>query len=82
MNEKEKLSGNLPATGELGRSSEETEGARIIAHPFAQYEILIKVAEDGKFIEVVGISINKDFRSYLQRIVSTGHHNVEQFYEE
>ncbi len=82
MNEQKKQPENLPPTGELRPSKEEIEGAQIIVYPFGPYEILIRLSQDGLFIEVVEIRINKDFRSYSQKISSIGRHNVEQFYDQ
>jgi len=73
---------DLFATGELRPSSERTDNSRIVVYFLGPYEILIRLSEDNKFIEVTEMRINKDFRSHSQRIISTGHHNVEQFYDE
>ena len=82
MNEHEKQPENTPPTGELRPSEKEIEGSQIIVYPFGPYEILIRLSQDGQFIEVVELRINKDFLSYSQRISSMGHHNVEQFYDQ
>lgn len=82
MTEQKKQPENLPSTGELKSSKEGIEGDQTIVYPFGQYEILIRLSQNGQFIEVVEIRINKDFRSYSQRISSMGHHNVEQFYDQ
>jgi len=73
---------NITATGGIASTPEEIGGHRVIIYPIGPYEVFIKVSEDGKFIEVFKIRINKDFRSYHQRISSHGHIDVEEFYNE
>jgi len=55
---------------------------KLIVYPFDKYEITVKVSPDNKFIEILEVKINKDFRSYKQKIASQGFHDVEEFYRE
>jgi len=55
---------------------------KIIVYPFDKYEIVVKVSHDNKFIEILEVRINKDFRSYKQKIASQDFHDVEEFYRE
>jgi len=71
----------LSDTGESGIGGEYRGRSRVIECPLGDYVALIRVSEDGRFIGVAEIRVNKDFRSLSQRIRSTGHHDVEQFYE-
>lgn len=72
---------NLSDTGESGIRGEYGERSRLIECPLGDYEALVRVSEDGRFMGVAEIRVNKDFRSFPQRMASAGHHNVEQFYE-
>jgi len=46
------------------------------------YEITIRLTEDDKFIDILEIKINKDFRNFKQKMNSLGHFNVDQYYED
>lgn len=67
--------------GKTGDYDEGLEGTRTVVYPFGSYEILVKLTSDDRFLEVVEVRVNKDFRSYNQRLSSTGHHNAEEFYD-
>ncbi|MGV8123500.1 MAG: hypothetical protein AB2L14_27420 [Candidatus Xenobiia bacterium LiM19] len=50
--------------------------------PFGQYEIMVELSLKNEFIGIVGIKINKDFRSYKQRTLSQEFHDVSEYYQE
>jgi len=56
--------------------------SRIIVYPIDKYELLVKLSPTNEFLGIEGITINKDFLSYKQKIGSQGGHDVEQFYQE
>ena len=58
------------------------EDFKEIVYPFHKYEITVKVSLDNEFIGISKVKVNKDFRSYKQRIVSKGFHDVDEFYKE
>jgi hypothetical protein len=58
------------------------KGRNEIKYPLGKYEVTIQLSPDNKFIGISEIRINKDFRSYKQRIVTKGFHDVEEFYKE
>lgn len=72
---------NVRGTSEPTPMGEEG-GAHIIVYPFERYEIHVRVSKEGKFIDVVELCINKDFRSYKQRMTPQGFHDVEELYRE
>ena len=51
-----------------------------ITYPFGKYNVTVKVSKDQKFVGISEIRINKDFRSYKQKLVPKGFHDVEDFY--
>jgi hypothetical protein len=51
-----------------------------ITYPFGKYNVTVKVSKDQKFVGISEIRINKDFRSYKQKLVPKGYHDVEDFY--
>ena len=80
MIENEIQSRRTAATGDPPSTCENTNHHMIVC-PLGQYEVVVRLSEDNRFVDVVEVRINKDFRSLSQRIASTGHHNAEQFYE-
>jgi len=58
------------------------KGHNHIVYPFGKYEVTVELSPDNKFIGISEIKVNKDFRSYKQRIVSKGFHDVDEFYKE
>ncbi len=66
------------ATGSIG----EGEDYKIISYPFDKYEIKIKLTPSNELIEIVEVSINKDFLSHRQRIGIQTHIDVDAFYRE
>lgn len=56
--------------------------SKSIIYPFDKYEVEVKLAPDGKFLGITGISINKDFLSYTQRLNSYGYIDLDKYYSE
>jgi len=63
-------------------SRDAPEDYKIIGYPFGKYEVTIKLSLNNEFIEIQKIKVNKDFRSYKQKMISKGFHDVDEFYEE
>jgi len=53
-----------------------------IVYPFDKYQITVRLSLNNEFIGISKVKVNKDFRSYKQRIVSKGFHDVDEFYKE
>jgi hypothetical protein len=49
---------------------------------FGKYEITVELTSDNKFVGIVEVKINKDFRSYSQKIASTKVHDTEDYYKD
>lgn len=60
----------------------EEAGHNHIIYPFDKYEVTVELTPDNKFIGISEIKVNKDFRSYKQRIITKGFHDVDEFYKE
>jgi hypothetical protein len=58
------------------------ENNRIIEYPFGKYLVKVLVTSSNEFIGIVELQINKDFRSYKQKISNVGFHDVDEFYQE
>jgi len=56
--------------------------SKSVIYPFDKYEIEVKLTSDGKFLGITGISVNKDFRSYAQRLNSYGYIDLDKYYSE
>lgn len=52
-----------------------------LVYPFGKYNITVKLSNKNEFMGISEIRLNKDFRSYKQRLVTKGYHDVEDFYK-
>lgn len=50
-----------------GSASIADEFVRIV-YPFEKYEIVVKLTPDRKFVGIEEVRVNKDFRSFKQKI--------------
>lgn len=78
-----------PETFECAKYSETEpsfkEDKSIIVCPFDRYEIEVKLDENGRFLGIVGINVQRDFLSTLQRldhIRSIGYLDLSEKYPE
>lgn len=55
---------------------------KFIVYPFGKYEITVELTSTNEFLGIVEVKVNKDFRSYSQRITSTKVHDVEEYYKD
>lgn len=70
----------MKVTGYTG--SHDFDETQFINYKFGKYEIAVEVTSDNKFIGITGIKVNKDFRSYHQKIASTKVLDVEEYYKD
>jgi hypothetical protein len=61
MNEKEKVAS---AHKDIGTESSARKDFTTITYLFENYDIVVKLKPDGKFLGIEEVRINKDFRSY------------------
>jgi len=47
-------------------------------YPFDKYLITVKLSLDGRFIGIEEVQINKDFRSYKQKVSRKIYHYLEE----
>ena len=71
---------NLTA-GSTG-SSPSVQGQKLIVVSRDQYEIVVRLTDDDRFVEIAELRIKKDFLSPEQRVAASGCFNIEEFYEE
>jgi hypothetical protein len=71
--------GNL--TSKTGQALEDL-AEKVIPVRFAQYEVLVRLGEDQRFLGIEGINISKSFLSQAQKVQTSGFHDVEDLYEE
>jgi len=45
-----------------------TKDFKEIVYPFHKYEITVKVSPNNEFIGISKVKVNKDFRSYKQKV--------------
>ena len=55
--------------------------SRTVVVPYLNYEIVVRLTEDDRFIGVEELRIKKDFLSQAQRIANTGVFDVDEFYQ-
>jgi len=70
----------MKVTGSTG--SHDFDQTRLINYKFGKYEITVEVTLDNKFTGITEIKVNKDFRSYHQKIASTKVLDVEEYYKD
>ncbi|MHC4089905.1 MAG: hypothetical protein ACYSVY_06445 [Planctomycetota bacterium] len=68
-----------------GMSEQDTGGSiprsTIVTVNFDRFAIKVKLAADGRFLEIVEVAVSKDFRSSQQKRASHGFHDVADLYE-
>ena len=57
------------------------ETVRVI-YPFQNYEIVVRLSKDGKFIGIDEVSIKKDFRSYTQDVIKKTFSSIDDYVPE
>ena len=62
--------------------SHDFDETKFIVYPLGKYEITVELTSTNQFVGVVEVKVNKDFRSYSQRITSTKVHDVEEYYKD
>ncbi len=66
--------------GSTGSIAGEEEKLVVVSH--GPYRIIVRVTEDGRFVDIDELQIDKDFLSPEQRLASSGYFDVAEFYEE
>ncbi len=68
---------DMTATG-----SHDFEKKKYITYPFDKYEITVELTSSNRFIGIVEVKVNKDFRTFSQKIASANVHDVEEYYKD
>ena len=55
---------------------------KLVTVPYDNFEIVVCLSEDDRFLGVAELRIKKDFLSAEQRIANTGVFDVDEFYED
>lgn len=71
------LEENISATG-----SHDFKEKKLITIPFNKYEITVEVTLSNRFLGIAEVKVNKDFRSFSQKITSTKVHDIEEYYKD
>ena len=58
---------------------EKMENSILKIVPFNQYLIVVRLTDDGRFIGIEEIRINKDFRSFNQKISQRIIHFIDEY---
>jgi hypothetical protein len=56
--------------------------AKSIKYPFDKYEVEVLLTPDDKFLGIAGISVNKDFLSFMQKMNSYGYIDLDKYYSD
>ncbi|OHB72845.1 MAG: hypothetical protein A2V70_01510 [Planctomycetes bacterium RBG_13_63_9] len=67
--------------GSTGADLDENRHKLVIV-PYENFEIVVCLSEDNRFLGVAGLRIKKDFLSPEQRAANTGVFDVDEFYQE
>lgn len=49
---------------------------------FGKYEIMVELTLDDKFLGITQVKLNKDFRTFSQKISRKTVHDVEEYYKD
>jgi len=74
----EELESDEPKDGGTGYP-EPSEVYVTQVYPFNQFLITVKLTPDGRFIGIEEVRINKDFRSYKQKVSQKIFHYVDEY---
>ncbi len=55
---------------------------KLVAVPYENFEIVVCLSEDNRFLGIAELRIKKDFLSHEQRVANTGVFDVDEFYRE
>ena len=66
------------ATDATGSAAEDV---KLVSSRLGPYTVTIRLTATDRFVDVVSIQVDKDFRSTRERIRGTGFHDVSDFYE-
>lgn len=55
---------------------------KLVAVPYENFEIVLCLSEDDRFLGVAELRIKRDFLSPEQRVANTGVFDVDEFYRE
>ncbi|HUW31934.1 MAG TPA: hypothetical protein VM223_10005 [Planctomycetota bacterium] len=69
------------ATGDAAAEPGGDSGSRLVVYPIGPYEVVLQFSRDDEFQGVVEVRVNTDFRSFRQKIASSGYHDVDEFYK-
>jgi len=55
---------------------------KLIEHQFGHIVLTIQINERGEFVQVVKMSVDKDFRSLAQKLSKQEYHDVSSYYDD
>ncbi len=62
--------------------SHDFKETKFIVYKFEKYQITVELTMNNQFVGITEVKVNKDFRSYSQRIASTSVLDVEEYYKD
>lgn len=60
----------------------EVASRKLVAVPYENFEIVVCLSEDNRFLGIAELRIKKDFLSHEQRVANSGVFDVDEFYQE
>lgn len=63
-------------------SHEDLEDYKIVERSVANYTIKLRLTADDRFVDILEISVNKDFADYKQKIAAIGSWDASEYYVE
>lgn len=65
-----------------GNINETEYDIKFVTRKIGQYEIVIMLSGEDKFIDIYEIRIKKDFRTFEQKMKSLSFHDIEEYYKD
>ena len=55
---------------------------KVAVIPYGQYEIVICLTQDDRFVGIAEVRVSRDFLTPSQRVASSGYLDVEEYYRD
>ncbi len=55
---------------------------KLVTVPYENFEIVVCLSEDNRFLGIAELRVKRDFLSPAQRVANTGVFDVDEFYRE
>jgi len=60
----------------------DAQGHKLVVVPYHNFEVIVCLTEDNRFLGITELRIKKDFLSPDQKVANSGVFDVDEFYQE